>query len=150
MILVAGGIASGKKTYLQTCGIDTAGAFDACNFTGDIACLENVQVLLHAEELVRNAALDSAVIERLLNMNAITYNEVGSGVIPLSREDRLFRERAGSLSSLLAKEAACVVRMVCGIPVVLKGEAPDTGETPGTGEVPDLLQSPASNSSNLS
>ena len=47
-------------------------------------------------------------------------DEVGSGVIPLQREQREFREATGRLCIALAREASQVVRLVCGIPQVIK------------------------------
>lgn len=121
MILVTGGIASGKKTYLEGCGMNTAAVYDAREPEASTASLEDAAVVLHVEELVRQEAISDEVLQLLLAKEALTSTEVGSGVIPLTWDDRQFRERAGSLSSALAKEAAGVVRMVCGIPVVLKG-----------------------------
>ena len=124
MIMVTGGIASGKKTYLEGCGMALGAAFDARDPQAAGPSLEEATVVLHAEELVRKADLPEGMFQQLLAKQAVTCTEVGSGVIPLTWEDRQFRERAGSLSSQLAKEAGCVVRMVCGIPVVLKGNPP--------------------------
>ena len=50
--------------------------------------------------------------------------EVGSGVIPNSREDRVFREATGRLCVRLAQRAEAVVRVVAGIPTAIKGELP--------------------------
>jgi len=51
----------------------------------------------------------------------VVCDEVGSGVIPLEKRDREAREATGRLCVLLAREAERVVRVVAGIPVVLKG-----------------------------
>ena len=124
MIVVTGGIASGKKTFLESCGVDLTCVFDAREPQKTAVSLADATAVFHAEELVREGELANSVFEQLLSKQVLTCTEVGSGVIPLTWDDRQFRERAGSLSSSLAKEADCVVRMVCGIPVVLKGELP--------------------------
>ena len=98
--------------------------FDARVSQASAVSLADATVVFHVEELVREGALARGVFEQLLSKQVLTCTEVGSGVIPLTWDDRQFRERAGSLSSSLAKEADCVVRMVCGIPVVLKGVLP--------------------------
>ena len=49
---------------------------------------------------------------------------VGGGVVPVDREERAAREAAGRLACLLARRADAVVRVFCGIPVVLKGKLP--------------------------
>ena len=124
MIVVTGGVASGKKTFLEEYGIDLTCVFDARDSQASAVSLADATVVFHVEELVREGALARGVFEQLLSKQVLTCTEVGSGVIPLTWDDRQFRERAGSLSSSLAKEADCVVRMVCGIPVVLKGVIP--------------------------
>ena len=124
MIVVTGGVASGKKTFLEEYGIDLTCVFDALDSQASAVSLADATVVFHVEELVREGALARGVFEQLLSKQVLTCTEVGSGVIPLTWDDRQFRERAGSLSSSLAKEADCVVRMVCGIPVVLKGVLP--------------------------
>ena len=124
MIVVTGGVASGKKTFLEEYGIDWTCVFDARDSQASAVSLADATVVFHVEELVREGALARGVFEQLLSKQVLTCTEVGSGVIPLTWDDRQFRERAGSLSSSLAKEADCVVRMVCGIPVVLKGVLP--------------------------
>lgn len=50
----------------------------------------------------------------------IVMDEVGCGIIPLEREERLYREQVGRVGCMLAERAACVVRIVCGIGTVLK------------------------------
>ena len=124
MIVVTGGVASGKKTFLEEYGIDLTCVFDARDSQASAVSLADATVVFHVEELVREGALARGVFEQLLSKQVLTCTEVGSGVIPLTWDDRQFRERAGSLSSSLAKEADCVVRMVCGMPVVLKGVLP--------------------------
>ena len=124
MIVVTGGVASGKKTFLEEYGIDLTCVFDARDSQASAVSLADATVVFHVEELVREGALARGVFEQLLSKQVLTCTEVGSGVIPFTWDDRQFRERAGSLSSSLAKEADCVVRMVCGIPVVLKGVLP--------------------------
>lgn len=146
MIVVTGGIASGRKTFLERQGITFVHAWDARTLqevSSDNEELDQRQqkamvkamealtcadIVLHAEELVRFGDVFDAVFEVLCGMRAVTCTEVGSGVIPLTWDDRQFRERAGGLSAALAKHAHVVVRMVCGIPLVLKGEMPSAQE----------------------
>ena len=46
--------------------------------------------------------------------------EVGGGVVPIDPSERAAREAAGRLSCLLAQRAERVVRVFCGLPMVLK------------------------------
>ena len=50
----------------------------------------------------------------------VICNEVGCGLVPVQAEQREQRERAGRLCALLAARADRVVRMVCGIPLLIK------------------------------
>lgn len=104
-VYVTGPMASGKREYvLNTLGIpETEAAFE-------------VQELLREKPNMDVAAL----AEKLSGYQAITQTEVGAGVIPLAASDREWRERAGRLACLLASRADIVVRMVCGVPIIVK------------------------------
>ena len=108
-VYVTGPMASGKRDYvLNTLGIPGA------------------EAAFEAQELLRERPdLDvAALAEKLSGYQAITQTEVGAGVIPLSAEDREWREKAGRLACLLAERAETVVRVCCGLPQLLKGEWP--------------------------
>ena len=115
MILVIGGYASGKRTYVK----ETYGHTD-----NDLAdgVLDGKPVVYNLQNLIMgDLAGIEAMIPDLLKKEVVICNEMGSGIIPLSKQDRELREAAGRLCVLLAKEAKRVVRVVCGLPVVLKG-----------------------------
>ena len=104
-VYVTGPMASGKREYvLNTLGIP------------EIEAAFEVQELLREKPNMDVAAL----AEKLSGYQAITQTEVGAGVIPLAASDREWRERAGRLACLLASRADIVVRMVCGVPVMVK------------------------------
>lgn len=50
----------------------------------------------------------------------IVSNELGYGVVPVDKADRLWREMTGRVCTCIAGEAQEVVRVVCGIGVRLK------------------------------
>ncbi|MCD8396332.1 MAG: bifunctional adenosylcobinamide kinase/adenosylcobinamide-phosphate guanylyltransferase [Lachnospiraceae bacterium] len=50
----------------------------------------------------------------------IVSNELGYGIVPMEKTDRLWREAVGRICTCLAAEADEVVRVVCGIGVRLK------------------------------
>jgi adenosylcobinamide kinase/adenosylcobinamide-phosphate guanylyltransferase len=54
----------------------------------------------------------------------VITDDIGSGIVPMEREERLWREQCGICMRLLAESAETVIRVVCGIPQVLKGELP--------------------------
>ena len=63
-----------------------------------------------------------ALADRLAAHEAVILTEEGGGVIPADPAQRAAREAAGRLACLLAERAGCVVRVFCGLPLVLKGE----------------------------
>ena len=103
MRLVVGGIASGKRTYARSLG-----------FRED-------ELVLDVHELARACYDVGALADDLSAKEVVTCCEVGSGIVPLDADERAWRERVGALLAALAERADVVVRMVCGIPVVLKG-----------------------------
>ena len=54
----------------------------------------------------------------------VLTDDIGSGIVPVDREERLWREECGICSRILARNAQTVIRVVCGIPQILKGELP--------------------------
>ena len=63
-----------------------------------------------------------ALADRLAAREVVILTEEGGGVIPADPAQRAAREAAGRLACLLAERAGCVVRVFCGLPLVLKGE----------------------------
>ncbi len=115
MILIIGGKASGKTEYVKNLGYGDA------DFSQDP--FSRARVIYGAQELLfDDPTRTDELYEALKDKEVIIVNEVGSGVIPVERKLRLGREAAGRLSVLLAKRADTVVRMVCGIPSVIKGQ----------------------------
>ena len=50
----------------------------------------------------------------------VVANEVGAGVVPMTKEDRIFREAVGRALCVIAQNAESVTRCVCGIGVRIK------------------------------
>ena len=71
-----------------------------------------------------DAVFYNILAEELARYEVVIATEVGGGVVPVDREERAAREAAGRLACLLARRADAVVRVFCGIPVVLKGKLP--------------------------
>jgi adenosyl cobinamide kinase/adenosyl cobinamide phosphate guanylyltransferase len=117
MILVLGAYGAGKRDFARSLGYKEIEMSDSIE--------AEAPVLFGLEEIVRaDPERYEALIEPLCRRELVLCCEVGSGVIPNSREDRVFREATGRLCVLLAKRAEAVVRVVAGIPVAIKGELP--------------------------
>lgn len=76
------------------------------------------------QERVRERDDIEALADELARYDAVIATEVGGGVVPLDAAERAARERAGRLNCLLAGRADAVVRVFCGVPLVIKGELP--------------------------
>ena len=55
------------------------------------------------------------------NLQVITSDEVGYGVVPMDAGERAWREACGRICTRLAARANQVVRVCCGIGTVIKG-----------------------------
>ncbi len=115
MLLIVGGEGSGKRTFAKSLGYTDDDIADAV--------LNEQPVLYHLEQMVFAAPeCTDGLLASLMDKEVVICNEVGSGVIPADRAERIGREATGRLCVLLAQKAACVVRMVSGIPTVIKGD----------------------------
>ncbi|MBR6801576.1 MAG: bifunctional adenosylcobinamide kinase/adenosylcobinamide-phosphate guanylyltransferase [Eubacteriaceae bacterium] len=50
----------------------------------------------------------------------IVITDVGSGIVPISKEQRLFRDNIGKITQILSRESTEVYRLFCGIGEKLK------------------------------
>jgi adenosyl cobinamide kinase/adenosyl cobinamide phosphate guanylyltransferase len=117
MVLILGGFGAGKKSYARSLGYTDA------RMNADPA--SDAPVLVALEETVRSDPESAeALLPLLRRKQLVLCCEVGSGVVPMEKRDRAYREAVGRLCAALAKEADAVVRVVAGIPMLLKGEWP--------------------------
>jgi len=125
MILIIGGAASGKRTYAKSLGYREEDMADAAQDGQSVlAVLGSYPVLYNLQDLVSLAPERAdELLPELLKKDVVICNEVGSGVIPAVPRERAAREASGRLCVLLAQRADRVVRMVSGIPVVIKDVA---------------------------
>ncbi len=122
MILIIGGVASGKRTFARSLGFTEKDFADAV--------LDDRPAVYNVERLVAQLGPDAdvcALVEALASKDIVICDEVGSGVVPAEKDARLFRENVGRLCEGLSGRADAVVRCVCGIPTWLKGSPDQVG-----------------------
>ena len=128
MIFITGGASQGKRNFAS----DRLGA----------AVFADGRDLLLTEPVTADCFTDyQELIRRIMDMGGdpiefterlcrerpdiiVIMNETGCGIVPLDKTDRLWRENTGRCGCILAGAAELAVRMICGIPTVLKGELP--------------------------
>ncbi len=116
MILIIGGMASGRKTYVRSLGY-TEESFSQDPYS-------SAPVIYGVENYVLDRIESVDIVELadvLSQKDVVICQEVGMGVIPVEYENRMLREKSGGLSTLLGNKADRIVRLVCGIPTVIKG-----------------------------
>lgn len=128
MIMITGGAFSGKKDYAKK----RFGFSDEEILNGENCSLEAVfsakciaDFQLIVKRLLEENADVQAFTERLCkeNPNAVVIiNEIGAGIIPLEKSDRIWREETGRSGCLIARNSSEVIRLACGIPTTIKGE----------------------------
>lgn len=115
MVIVVGGYASGKRTYVKSLGYEDVDMSDGV--------LDERPVLLNLQDLIAAASGDvqpEALAQSVADKEVVTCCEVGNGIVPLNPGERAWREQVGRTLNILSERADRVVRMVCGIPVTLK------------------------------
>ena len=126
MILVIGGVHAGKTEFVKNCfklsDTEILEASETENFQ-NAKCLRNYHILI--KKLCNENADFLEFTKRLIQENPdciIITNEIGCGIVSIDQSERLWREACGKSACLLAEHAEKVIRMICGIPTVIKGE----------------------------
>ncbi|MCR5808871.1 MAG: bifunctional adenosylcobinamide kinase/adenosylcobinamide-phosphate guanylyltransferase [Clostridiales bacterium] len=124
MDLIIGGAYQGKLNYaVNKYGFSKEALFDlSAGFPDkDRACF------YHLEALTRRAAAEGLspdeIVKSLLPhiKNAVVISrEVGCGIVPTDKAERLFRETHGAVLRKLAEKADSVTRIFCGLEERLK------------------------------
>lgn len=114
MVLVIGGMAQGKLDFARRrLGVTAWSAGEP----GPENCIYGLQGFLRAHPEAE-AALDAWCREH--PDGVVICDEVGCGVTPLDREDRIWRERVGRTCCRLAERAEAVYRVSCGLGARIK------------------------------
>lgn len=127
MVMITGGAHQGKRAFAEEAlGISEAHITDGRKCPFDEAV--NAACITNYHELVRRLGDDCAAFtEELCQRNSsavIIMDEIGCGIVPMEKSERVWRENVGRCGCIIAAKAETVVRMVCGIPTVIKGSMP--------------------------
>ena len=128
MIMITGGAFSGKKAYAkERFGFSDEDILNGGECTLEAVftakCVADYQFLV--KRLLEENADVQAFTERLCKENpsvVVLINEIGAGIIPLEKSDRIWREETGRSGCLIARNSGEVIRLVCGITTIIKGE----------------------------
>lgn len=126
MKLIIGGAFQGKKAYaIQHFGLSQQEMADGAN-----ASYEDIfscRCLYHFHEWIgkrlkegRELTNLAAELEERNPELVLVSNELGYGVVPIDAFDRTYRETTGRVCTKIAEKASQVVRVVCGIGMVIK------------------------------
>ena len=101
-----------------------------CQGQEELARTENpdCQVFANFHETIRTAVLRDGREPREFARSfceehpdaVVAANEVGAGIVPMAKADRLFREAVGRALCVIAQKSESVTRCVCGIGVRIK------------------------------
>ena len=108
MIFITGPLYSGKREYARKI----------------LGCQEaelKSRAIWDVQDLAARRGDLDVLADELSQYEVVIATEIGGGVVPVDAGERAGREAAGRLSCLLARRAEYVVRVFCGLPVVLKG-----------------------------
>ena len=128
MILITGGAFQGKRGFAkERFGLKDGDILDGreCGFEEALSaeCITDYQELIR--RLMAGGEDPVTYTERLCKENSgavIVMNEVGCGIIPLEKSERLWREQVGRCGCIAAEKAQQVWRVTCGIAQMIKGE----------------------------
>ena len=114
MVLIVGGMAQGKLEFAKRALGVTAWSEGVL---GEESCVHGLHRALRA--LPDPEAAIGAWLEAHPD-GVLICDEVGCGVTPADPRQRMAREQTGRLCAALASRAQKVVRVCCGVPIVIK------------------------------
>ena len=127
MILVFGGAYNGKLDFVKDkFKIEDEDIFDINN---ELKIDFNKKVIRNFQKFTYNMSLNNNDIKEYLEKNIdllqdkiIISDDISEGIVPLKKEDRIWREANGKALQYLSLNSKSVYRVFCGIPMVIKDE----------------------------
>jgi len=126
MILVTGGAYQGRSAYvIREYGTPPGDMADGRSCTPEEAM--KARCITAYEELVRRLGDDcirfTEELCRTPQDRIIILREVGCGIVPVEKSERIWRENVGRCGCIIAANSCRVVRIICGMPEVIKGDS---------------------------
>ncbi len=126
MIMITGGAYQGKTRYASgRYGIGREYMADGKNC--DISAVSSLRMIFNYHELVKRLGDECIGFTQELCRNSpemiIVIDEIGCGIVPVEKSERVWRENVGRCGCIIAENSELVIRVVCGIPTVIKGDA---------------------------
>ncbi|MGN0639004.1 MAG: bifunctional adenosylcobinamide kinase/adenosylcobinamide-phosphate guanylyltransferase [Huintestinicola sp.] len=123
MILIIGGAYQGKTDHARSLGISDicSGASEDMDRVGEHSAVNDFHLLIKRQLEAGLDPLEEA--EKLLEINpdiVIISTEIGGGIVPMEKSERIWREAVGKTCCFLAQKSSRVVRVICGIPTIIK------------------------------
>ncbi len=124
MKLIIGGMYQGKLEYaLNKYGLSREDVYECINGEIDYSKRIIYKFNLYIYNLIKDGI--DPVEEVLNNLDRfkdkiIISDEISSGVVPLDKMDRLYRDKLGVILNKMALECDSVVRIFCGLEEKLK------------------------------
>lgn len=142
MELFLGGAFQGKLEYVKSLYPESE-IFDEKNFEKLFGAENSFSILNNFHLVVKNLlapytdcyqkneieseiGIQKSVEDKIFKMIGknpeikIISDEIGSGIVPFERSDRLWRDISGRILVKIAKKSEKVVRIICGIPQRIK------------------------------
>lgn len=142
MELFLGGAFQGKLEYVKSLYPESE-IFDEKNFEELSGAKNSLSILNNFHLVVKNLLasymncyqkngieseneIQESVEDKIFNIIEknpeikIISDEIGSGIVPFERSDRLWRDISGRILVKIAKKSEKVVRIICGIPQRIK------------------------------
>ncbi len=128
MIMITGGAFQGKRNFaikhflLEEKDILNG---EKCDFDSVFSakCVTKYHLLVKRINDEKKDPLEFT--EKLCTENRgiiIIMNEIGCGIVPIERDERIWREQTGRAGCIIAENSSAVIRICCGIPTIIKGE----------------------------
>ena len=123
MILITGGRGQGKLGFARSlAAFEIGGSQIADGETDPFEAAFSRPVIKHFERYIKRGMQNQldceAFLRRILSDNpdaVVIADEIGCGIVPVDAFERAYRDEAGRLCQLLAREAGAVYRVNFGI-----------------------------------